>query len=132
MAGALESPGDSIAPTLTKPLSKVFITKSPLSPTARRPQNDVIHLLSGSVFTLLFASAIIFLKPSSVTDVSSLSSISSAVGPKIILQSTVGETKIPLPILLGVWKMVCFARYSHSLSKSMYSPHKTNELPFYI
>ena len=46
------------------------------------------------------------LRPSAVVAVSSSSSISSADGPSSRLPWTVGETRTPLPILVGHWNMV--------------------------
>ena len=46
------------------------------------------------------------LRPSAVVEVSSSSSMSSADGPSSRLPCTVGETRTPLPILVGHWNMV--------------------------
>ena len=51
MAGAEERPGDSTPATFMKFLTFEFIIKSPVSPAARSPQNEVIVLLNGIPFT---------------------------------------------------------------------------------
>ena len=122
IAGDAESPGDSTPATFIKFSAGELIIKSPVLPVARKPQNDVIVLLNGIPSTFSFASFIIEAKPSGVVVLSSLSSKSTDVGPVKRLPSTVGETRIPLPILLGVLNTVVFTSVPHSLSRSMYSP----------
>ena len=106
MAGDAERPGDSIPATFIKFLTLLFIIKSPVSPAARRPQKDVIVLLKGIPFMFSLASRIMSAKPFYVVELSHLSSIFSDVGPVRWFPSTVGETRIPLPILPGVLKTV--------------------------
>ena len=63
-----------------------------------------------------------FVSPSAVVSTSSLSGISSAVGPTSKLPCTVGVTRIPFPILDGSWKTVEFTRLPQFLSIRRYSP----------
>ena len=101
-----------------------FIIKSPVLPTARKPQKEVITLLNGIPSTSSAASFITFSKPLAVVFRSSLSVISSDVGPRRRFPSTVGEIRIPFPIFDGVRKTVVFTSEPHSLSRRIYSPRR--------
>ena len=83
IAGAAESPGDSIPAASKNPGESACspITKSPPSSCARSPEKDVITEESGRFPTLREALFAISDRPSAVVAVSSLSKISSAVGP---------------------------------------------------
>ena len=52
--------------------------------------------------------------------------MSSAVGPTITVPSTVGETRMPLPILDGTWNIVAANVPSSSLSSIRYSPRRAS------
>ena len=75
MPAALNKPSTSDAP----------IMKSPVSETARRPANSVMAAPIGMFGISLRAEAIIWSMPPAVTEVSSLSSISLALGPIKVL-----------------------------------------------
>ena len=70
------------------------------------------------------APALTFSSPAYVVALSSLSSTSSAVGPTIIVPSTVGETRMPLPIFDGHWNIVAENVPSSSRSSIRYSPRR--------
>ena len=79
---------------------------------------------SGSAGYVLRAPAFTFSSPSYVVALSSLSEMSSAVGPTITVPSTVGETRMPLPIFVGTWNIVALNVPSSSLSSIRYSPRR--------
>ena len=106
IAGALVNPGEQIpaACTMCGATSLWRRMKSPVEGCARTPAKDVMtarRFRFGTESSAIFFSSA---RPSSVVSVSSLSSMSFAVGPAKTLSSTVGLTRIPLPILEGVWK----------------------------
>ena len=74
MAGAEVNPGDSMPPKFINPFFGELIIKSPVLPTARSPQKEVIVLLNGIAGTFSFACPIIRSKPTDVAELSSLSS----------------------------------------------------------
>ena len=118
IAGALESPGDSIPAASKKPGASEIspITKSSPSSWARSPAKEVITWRNGMPFTLSDARLIRESSSSATVAVCSLFSISVAVGPVSRFPCTVGLTKTPLPILVGSWKMVWLTRLPASLS----------------
>ena len=124
MAGAEESPGDSMPAALKKPGASCASPrmKSPPASWARRPLKEVITWRKSTEGTLLAASRATVASPSAVVWADSGVSTFIAVGPVRRLPSTVGETKTPLPSLDGTWKTVCFTRLPSDLSKSIYSP----------
>ena len=76
------------------------------------------------------APALTFSRPAYVVALSSLSPMSSAVGPTITVPSTVGETRMPLPIFEGTWNIVAANVPSSSLSSIRYSPRRASMLYF--
>ena len=124
IAGAEESPGDSMPATLIKPFASSAspMMKSLPSSCARRPANEVITWRIGTFLTL---NAAVFARessPSCVVLTASLFVTSTAVGPTKRLPCTVGVTSTPFPILDGSWKIVCDTCVPASLSSRQYSP----------
>ena len=133
MAGALVRPGDSTPSALKKPGASGASpsTKSlTVVSCARSPLNSVITLLSGRPGYVRRAPAFAFSRPSYVVALSSLSGMSSAVGPTITVPSTVGETRMPLPIFDGTWNIVAEKLPSSSRSSMRYSPRRAWMLYF--
>ena len=124
IAGALESPGDSM-PARSKKNSA-----SSASPTmnscdtscALSPLKLVITCLSGTSSTARQAFSLISSSPAAVVFTPSRSIISSAVGPTIMLPCTVGLISTPLPSSVGSWNTVWLTKLPTDLSSSMYSP----------
>ena len=87
MAGALESPGDSMPATSIKPGASATssMIKSFFSVCARKPAKDVIVWRFGSFGVLKAARCCRFSSPSAVVAIFSLSDPSTAVGPSIRL-----------------------------------------------
>ena len=108
MAGDEVRPGDSMAQQLKNSgaSSGSPRMKSPVSPVALRPAKVVIKPLVGMCFQVRLACRSAFSRPPAVVRLSSLSSISSAVGPMSTVPSTVGAISVPFPILVGSWNMV--------------------------
>ena len=124
MAGAAESPGDSIPATSMKfsASSANLIIKSPPDSFALNPAKEVITFLDGTCSTLIAPAFNTKLSPSAVVFTPSLSSIESAVGPIIQLPCAVGVTRTPFPLSVGSWNNVCFTNSPASLSNKQYSP----------
>ena len=127
IAGADVRPGDS-TPTALKKHGASAASPRMKSPTvvscARIPENSAITLPSGRSGYVRRAPALTFSSPAYVVALSSLSSTSSAVGPTITVPSTVGETRMPLPIFEGHWNMVAANVPSSSRSSIRYSPRR--------
>ena len=105
-----------------KPSALSSRMKSPRSPWARRPENDVMICRAGIFFTLRAAVSRTKSSPARVVAVNSLSSRSEAVGPSSRLPCTVGVTRMPLPSFDGIWKIVLETRPPAVLSHRQYSP----------
>ncbi len=106
MAGELESPGDSMPAQSTKPGLISPMKNSCRGSWARSPAKLVMVCRSGRFLTASEHFARTSSRPPWVVAVASLSSMSMAVGPTMILPCTVGATSTPLPYLPGSWKMV--------------------------
>ena len=101
IAGADVKPGDSTPNALKKPCASGASprTKSCLVVScARMPLNVVIALRNGIYVQMRVERRRILSKPNAVVSVASGESMSSLVGPTIIVPSTVGETRTPFPI----------------------------------
>ena len=118
MAGEEVRPGDSTAQQLKNPgaSSGSPRTKSPASPVARRPEKVVMKARVGIFSQVRAASRRVLARPNAVVRLSSLSSMSSAVGPMSTVPSTVGATRMPLPILVGSWNMAAWNTSRYFLS----------------
>ena len=109
IAGADVRPGDSTPSALKKPgtPSGSPSTKSlTVVSCARMPLKFLMAARTGSAGKERFARRVTFAMISAVVALSSLSAMSSLDGPTITVPSTVGETRMPLPIGPGTWKIV--------------------------
>ena len=101
--------GDAVKPGLSMPAqskkpgasSGSPRMKSPPSSCARKPAKEVMTCRVGRSLTLSADFSITLSMPSAKVAVHSLSSISTAVGPTMVLPWTVGVTRTPLPSLVG-------------------------------
>ena len=101
------------------------MTNSPLPETARSPANSVIEAPIGKFGISFLAEFIISSIPVRVTAVSSLFSISCALGPINVLPCVVVQISIPLDFLLGVGKTTPLTKLAAAvLSKRIYSPRR--------
>ena len=118
MAGEEVRPGDSTAQQLKKPgaSSASPRMKSPVSPVALRPAKVVMKPRVGMCSQVRLACRRALSRPASVVRLSSLSSMSSAVGPTSTVPSTVGAIRMPLPILVGSWNMAAWNTSRYFLS----------------
>lgn len=116
IAGEAVKPGDCIPAALMNP-SFSLITKSFDTSTALQPANELITDDGWTLGTSYWVDEKTTPIPSLVVDLSSLSSISSAVGPTIIVPSTVGITRAPFDLPVGSGKIMRFTMPSRSLSR---------------
>ena len=103
-------------------------TKSPFSSQARRPEKEVMAIESGIFSALSRAFSMTCASPSPVVLTSSLSVISSAVGPARRFPCTVGVIRMPLPSRVGCWKMVWDTKLPAFLSIRIYSPLRGGDM----
>ena len=109
IAGAAESPGDSMAAQSTKPGAPGAspMTKSCPGWWARSPAKVRMRSENGTPRTVSAALRMTSARPSAVVSTPPLSSMSSAVGPTSRLPPVVGVTSTPLPRRVGSAKTVC-------------------------